>query len=191
MVKADQIKSRLEESIQAKEALLKDAECLRLLEEMSMAGQRTLKEGKKIVFAGNGGSFADSMHLAAELVSKLCIDRGPLASMALGCSNSNLSAIGNDYGYEFTFAREIQAVGHPGDLFIAISTSGNSPNILEAVAAAKKKGMQVYGWSGQTGGKLMDLAPTLRVPSKNTARIQECHIAIGHIFCELVEEPFL
>jgi D-sedoheptulose 7-phosphate isomerase len=188
---SEKIALAMEESIRVKEALLKNPKALSLLQEMGLAGQNALKNGKKILFAGNGGSFADSMHLAAELVSRLCTDRMALASIALGCGNSNLTAIGNDYGYQFTFSREIEALGQPGDVLIAISTSGNSPNILEAVKTAKAKDLIVYGWSGETGGKLAEEVTTLCIPSRNTARIQESHILCGHIFCEIVEAPFL
>lgn len=187
----EKIRSAMESSIEVKQALLQDEKSARLIEEMGVAMQTCLAKGGKILFAGNGGSFADAMHLAAEFVSKLLVDRAPLASIALGCANSNLTAIGNDYGYEHTFSREVRALGNAGDIFVAISTSGNSKNILEAVRAAKEKGITVYGWSGATGGVLVNECPTLLVPSRDTARIQECHIMIGHILCEIAEAPFL
>lgn len=188
---AQKIKSTIAESIRVKQELLSNETIQSQMSEIASAMTTALKNGKKIVFAGNGGSFADSMHLAAEFVSKLCIDRAPLASIALGTSNSNLTAIGNDYGYEHSFSREIRALGQQGDIFIAISTSGNSPNILHAVKSAKEKGMIVYGWSGKTGGKLSQECTTIQIPSTETARIQECHIMIGHIISEIAEESFL
>lgn len=188
---ASLVQQTIEESIDAKRRLLDSKEALTLIQEIASRSIQALKNGNKILLAGNGGSFADSMHIAAEFVSKLCKNRIPLSALALGCSNSNLTAIGNDYGYEHTFARELSAVGRPGDIFIAISTSGASPNVLEAVRVGREKGIHCYGLSGRTGGKLKDLCPTLLVPSDDTARIQECHILVGHILCQLIESPFL
>jgi D-sedoheptulose 7-phosphate isomerase len=185
------IRAAIGESVGVKQALLDDPHSLQLLERMGLVSAEAIRSGRKVLFAGNGGSFADSMHLAAEFVSKLLTDRAPLPAIALGCSNSNLTAIGNDYGYEHTFSREIRALACEGDVFFAISTSGNSPNILEAVRAALEKRVHVFGFSGGSGGKLASLCPTLCVPSQDTARIQECHIMIGHILCTLAEKPFL
>jgi len=147
-----------------------------------------LRKGRKMLLFGNGGSAADSQHLAAELVGRLGPDRAPLAAIALSTDTSILTAVGNDYGYEKVFARQIEALGHPGDTAIGISTSGNSPSILEALDVARKKGLFTIGFTGETGGKMVDRAEVLfRVPSRVTARIQETHILLGHILCELVD----
>ncbi len=149
-----------------------------------------LKAGGKIIFAGNGGSFADSQHLAAELISRLQYDRAPLPSIALGTNSSSMSAIGNDYGYEYVFSREVAVLGNPGDVFIPITTSGNSPNILGAVAVAKDVGLYVCGLTGETGGKLATVTDCIRVPSRRTERIQEGHILIGHVLCAIIEDDY-
>ncbi len=147
-----------------------------------------LRTGRKLLFFGNGGSAADSQHLAAEMVGRLGPDRAPLAAIALSTDTSILTAVGNDYGYEKVFARQIEALGHPGDTAIAISTSGNSPSILEALHVARNKGLFTIGFTGETGGKMLDRAEVLfRVPSRVTSRIQETHILLGHILCELVD----
>jgi D-sedoheptulose 7-phosphate isomerase len=146
-----------------------------------------LRSGGKIIFAGNGGSFADAQHLSAEFTSRFMMDRAPLASLALGTNNSALSAIGNDYGYEHVFARELQGIASPLDVFIPITTSGNSLNIVRAVEMAKRLGVTTVAWTGETGGRLKDICDCLRVPHRETARIQECHILVGHILCGLVE----
>jgi D-sedoheptulose 7-phosphate isomerase len=147
-----------------------------------------LRNGRKLLFFGNGGSAADSQHLAAEMVGRLGPDRAPLAAIALSTDTSILTAVGNDYGYEKVFARQIEALGHSGDTAIAISTSGNSPSILEALHVARNKGLYTIGFTGETGGKMLDRAEVLfRVPSRVTARIQETHILLGHILCELVD----
>ena len=150
----------------------------------------SLRLGGKIIFAGNGGSFADAQHLSAEFVSRLMFDRAPLASVSLGTNNSALSAVGNDYGYDQVFARELRGIGKAGDIFIPITTSGNSPNILAAAEVAKDLGILTVGMTGQTGGRLVNICECIAIPSKETTRIQECHIMIGHILCELVEDEF-
>lgn len=148
--------------------------------------------GNKIIFAGNGGSAADSQHLAAELVSKLCTDRNPLPGIAITTDTSALTAIANDYGYEKVFARQIAAIGQKGDLFIAITTSGNSKNIIEAIKTAKDKNITVVGLTGNCGGLIKDLCDEIIiVPSSDTAKIQECHILIGHILCLIAENYFI
>jgi D-sedoheptulose 7-phosphate isomerase len=143
-----------------------------------------------VIFAGNGGSFADAQHLSAEFTSRFLFDRAPLPSLALGTNNSAISAIGNDYGYEQVFARELQAIAKPGDVFIPITTSGNSSNVLAAVEIAQTLGISTVGWTGQSGGRLKQLCECICIPSAETARIQECHILIGHILCGLVEAAY-
>ena len=149
---------------------------------------QALREGRKLLFAGNGGSAADAQHWAGELVSRFYYDRPGLAAIALTTDSSILTAIGNDYGYDYTFARQIEALGQAGDVFIAISTSGNSPNILRAAQAARARGMHVLGFTGRGGGKLAPLADIcFRMPSDETPRIQEGHEFIGHLLCALIE----
>jgi len=186
----DEIRRQIEASISVKQAVLRDHKMLCQLEQLARACVRSLESGGKIIFAGNGGSFADAQHLAAEFVSRFLFDRAPLPSLALGTNNSTFSAIGNDYGYEQVFARELQASAKPGDVFIPITTSGNSPNILAAVEAARELGIATVGWSGQSGGRLKQLCECICIPSAETARIQECHIAIGHVLCGLVEARY-
>ena len=149
----------------------------------------SLAAGGQLLIAGNGGSAADAQHLAAELTGRFMRERQPFRALALHVNTSSLTAIGNDYGYELVFARELSAHARPGDVFLAITTSGNSLNILKAIEAARKHKVAVIGLTGDTGGKLRaacDLC--LCVPSKSTARIQEMHITIGHTICELLEE---
>ena len=184
----NEIRNQIKESIETKNKVLNDPNILSMVKLIVEKSIKSLKNGGKIIFCGNGGSFGDSQHLAAEFISRLRFDRSPLASIALGTNNSNLSAIGNDYGYDQVFTREILALGKKEDLFIPISTSGNSPNVIEAIKAAKSLGIQVFGLSGGNGGKMIDLCDCLIVPSNKTEKIQEVHIMIGHIFCGLVEE---
>ena len=147
-----------------------------------------LRSGRKVLFFGNGGSAADAQHLAAELVGRFGPERAPLAAISLSTDTSILTAIGNDYGYDKVFARQIDALGQPGDAAVAISTSGNSPSVLLALDAARSKGLFTVGFTGETGGKMLDRAEVLfRVPSRQTPRIQETHLLLGHIICELVD----
>jgi len=148
-----------------------------------------LRAGGKILFCGNGGSAADAQHLAAEFVGRFVLERRGLPAIALTTDTSILTAIGNDYGYDAIFSRQVQALGQKGDVLVGISTSGNSPNVLAAVVEAKKLGMKSIGLAGKDGGALagcVDVPITVR--AKVTARVQECHLAIGHIFCELMEQ---
>ncbi len=160
------------------------------LAELSERCLSTLRNGGKIIFAGNGGSFADSQHLAAELISRLQFDRAPLPSVALGTNSSSTTAIGNDYGYEFIFARELQVIANENDVFIPISTSGNSKNILLAVETATTKGLHVFGFTGENGGHLATKCESIKIPSARTERIQEGHILIGHVLCGLIEDGY-
>ncbi len=147
------------------------------------------KAGKKVFLIGNGGSAADAQHLATELVGRFKLERAALPAMALTTDTSILTAVANDYGYETVFSRQLEALANDGDVLIAITTSGTSPNILKAVETAHSKGVIVIGLTGETGGNLKDSADlTIMVPSTDTARIQEAHITIGHIICHLVEK---
>jgi D-sedoheptulose 7-phosphate isomerase len=148
-----------------------------------------LQGGGRVLFCGNGGSAADAQHLAAELVSRFAFDRPGLAAFALTTDTSVLTAIGNDYGYEHVFRRQVQAVGRPGDVLVAISTSGNSPNVLVALAEARARGLVTVGLTGMGGGRMPPLCDhCICVPAKETPRVQECHIVIGHTICQIVEE---
>jgi D-sedoheptulose 7-phosphate isomerase len=147
-----------------------------------------LRNGRKMLLFGNGGSAADSQHLAAEMVGRFGPDRSALAAIALSTDTSILTAVGNDYGYEKVFARQIEALGQAGDIAIGISTSGNSPSILAALDVARAKNLYTVGFTGESGGKMNGRTEMLfRVPSRQTPRIQETHILLGHIICELVD----
>jgi len=149
----------------------------------------SLEAGGKLLIAGNGGSAADAQHIAAELTGRFLRERKPLPALALHANSSALTAIGNDYGYEHVFARELAAHARPGDVLLAISTSGGSKNILRAIEEAREKKVAVIGMTGESGGKMREVCDLcLCVPSKSTARIQEMHIMIGHTICELLEE---
>ena len=185
------IQKRVEESISVKTALFVDQNALSQIVKVAQQCATSLKQGGKIILAGNGGSFGDAQHISAEFTSKLMRDRIPLASIALGTNASAISAIANDYGYEHVFARELQSIGSPNDVVILISTSGNSQNILLAAKVAVENDISVFGLTGQHGGQLAQLCECVTVPSSETARIQECHILIGHIIVEIAEMSFI
>ncbi len=185
------IKDTIAESIQVKQSLLADEATVALIGEIAQAIAAALGRGNKIIFCGNGGSFADSQHLVAEFISRFMVDREPLPAVALGTNSSILTATSNDYHYREVFVRELKAVARPDDVLIAISTSGNSENVLRVVEEAQSMGLIVYGLTGESGGILAEKATCLKVPSRHTARIQEAHITIGHILCELGEQAFL
>lgn len=173
------------------ESILDDEKLHQKIEEVVDICYNSLKNGGKIMFCGNGGSAADSQHLAAELVSKLCYDRPALNAMALTTDTSALTAIGNDYGYLHSFSRQVQAVSHKGDVLFGISTSGRSKNIIEAIKCAKEKKVITIGLLGGDGrdiGKMAD--HQLNIPSDKTPNIQEGHIATGHIICSIIEDKF-
>ncbi len=158
------------------------------LEQCAVYVERALAEGHKILFCGNGGSAADSQHLAAEFVGRFQNERKGLPAISLTVDTSILTAVANDYGYETVFARQVQALGERGDVLVGISTSGNSKNVLLAIKEAKKKGMTCIGMTAEGGGKMAGVCDIcLAVPSKVTARAQEMHILMGHILCELVD----
>ena len=185
-----EIKKQISASIAVKVKLLADENVLNQLQQLTLDCLDGLRGGGKIIFAGNGGSFADAQHLSAEFTSRFLFDRAPLASIALATNNSAISAIGNDYGYQQVFARELHAIAKPEDVFIAISTSGNSANILAAVLIAKELGVKTVALTGESGGQLKQICDCICVPSPETARIQECHILLGHILCGLVEAQY-
>ncbi len=182
-----QVAQRLEESAQIKMAIAKSK--LSEIEYIVNAIIAAYKAGGKVVLFGNGGSAADAQHLAGEFVGKFMLERQALPAIALNVNTSTLTALGNDCGYDQVFSRQVEALVNKQDVAIGISTSGNSPNVLEGIKAAKKKGARTIGLTGGKGGKLVGEADlTLVVPSDSTPRIQEAHITIGHIVCELVEK---
>jgi len=184
----DSVKAEIQASINVKNIILNNDVLMQQVFDLAARCTGALRAGGKIIFCGNGGSFADAQHLSAEFTSRFLFDRPGLASLALGTNSSAMTAIGNDYGYDNVFSREIEAVANPEDVVIAITTSGNSSNILKALDAAKKKGIISVVFTGLGRGMLDDDIETLNMPSTDTARIQECHILIGHIVCRLVEE---
>ncbi|EOH3838902.1 D-sedoheptulose 7-phosphate isomerase [Campylobacter jejuni] len=183
------IKEHFRESILVKEQILKDENLITLIKNASLEVIKAYRNGNKTLLAGNGGSAADAQHIAGEFVSRFYFDRPGIASIALTTDTSVLTAIGNDYGYENLFARQVQAQGVKGDVFIGISTSGNSENILKALELCKQKEIINIGLSGASGGAMNELCDyCIKVPSTCTPRIQEAHILIGHIICAIVEE---
>jgi D-sedoheptulose 7-phosphate isomerase len=189
MTKNFLIRQAVESSINVKSSILKNNGTLELIDTIAKEMTSAFKRGNKVLFCGNGGSAADAQHLAAELSGKFYLDREPLPAEPLNINTSFLTAVANDISYEEVFARLIRAVGRPGDILVAISTSGNSKNIIKAIEAAKKLEMITIGMGGETGGKMAPLCQYLiRVPSIDTPRIQEVHIMVGHIICEIVEK---
>ncbi|WP_086253868.1 D-sedoheptulose 7-phosphate isomerase [Campylobacter sp. P091] len=183
------IKSHFEDSIQVKNQILQDKVLIELIQKVALITTNAYKNGFKTMLAGNGGSAADAQHIAGEFVSRFYFDRPGIPSIALTTDTSILTAICNDYGYDRLFARQVQAQGIKGDIFIGISTSGNSTNIIEALKVCKEKEIISIGLTGQSGGKMADLCDyCIKVPSNCTPRIQESHIVIGHIICAIVEE---
>ncbi|RFS27033.1 SIS domain-containing protein [Chitinophaga silvatica] len=182
------IAKKLQESIEVKIAIAKDEQLLNTIQQTATAITSSLQAGHKILFCGNGGSAADAQHLAAEFSGRFYKDRLPLYAEALHCNTSYMTAVGNDYGYDQVYSRILRGIGQAGDVLVAISTSGNSGNILEAIRTAKEKGMIVVGMTGNTGGKMKEQCDfLLNMPSNDTPRIQESHITVGHIICEMVE----
>ena len=178
------------ESVATKSLILNDTAIKKSIVELSELALLTLRSGGKLIFAGNGGSFADAQHLTAEFVSRFMFDRQPLPAIALGTNSSNLSAISNDYGFGQVFARELSSVADKNDLFVLISTSGNSKNILSAVSVSESMGVKCFGLTGQARNKLSKAICCIKVPSQITAHIQECHIMIGHYVCKYVEREY-
>jgi len=181
-------KNIIQESIDIKQALLRDENLLHAIEEINIELTQIFRNGGKALFCGNGGSASDAQHLAAEFSGRFYLEREPLFAEALHVNTSFLTAVSNDYGYEEAYARMVRAAGRKGDMLFALSTSGNSPNIIRAIDDARKIGMKIVGMTGQTGGVMRDKCDwLLNVPSVNTPRIQEAHILLGHIICEMVE----
>jgi len=186
----EKITSAIEDNIFTKQSLFK-TQTIELIEEIGVQLAKIIEKGGKILFCGNGGSAADSQHLAAELVVRLrsSFNRPAIPAIALTVDTSILTAGGNDYGFDYVFSRQVEALGREKDALIAISTSGNSLNVIKAIEEAKKKNMFVVGFLGGNGGKIKDMCDISFVaPSNKTARIQETHILVGHILCEIIEE---
>jgi len=183
------IAGQLRETAANLQAMSADAALHAAIATVAAACIAALRQGNKLLFAGNGGSASDAQHLAGELISRFHYDRPGLPALSLSTDTSVLTAIGNDYGYEHLFARQIEALGNVGDVFVGISTSGRSPNIVKALQTARAKGLLTVGLTGRSGGQLPTLCDhCLQVPSDSTPRIQEGHIAIGHTICLLIEQ---
>ena len=181
------IQKRFEEHLEVTNAVMQ-SDILAQVERVATAIKAALANGKKVLFCGNGGSAADSQHLAAEFVGRFQKERQGLPAIALTVDTSILTAVGNDYGFDKVFVRQVEALGNEGDVLVGISTSGTSPNVLAAVELAKAKGMYCVGMTAANGAKLAELCDEcIAVPAKVTARAQEMHILIGHILCELVD----
>lgn len=185
----NEIKKIIGASIAVKQSILADTGLIEKIEKVTALVSKAFADGNKVLFCGNGGSAADAQHLAAEFSGRFYFDRNPLPSEALHCNSSYMTAVANDYGYDLVYSRIVKGTGKPGDILIALSTSGNSVNIIKALEQAREIGMISVGLTGATGGKMKDMCDHLiNVPSSDTPRIQESHITIGHIICELVEK---
>jgi D-sedoheptulose 7-phosphate isomerase len=184
------IQDQIKKSYETKQAIYENEELLEKIEAVAKLCVKLYKESdKKTILAGNGGSAADAQHIAAELVGRYGFDRPSIPSLALTTDTSNLTAIGNDYGYDQVFSRQLAGMGQAGDIFFGISTSGNSQNIIKAFEVAKEKGITTVALVGRDGGKMGAMADiALIVPSDSTPRIQESHILIGHIICDIIEK---
>ncbi len=188
MSNLERIKQVFKESIDLKTEILNDINFLNNISTISDLITETFKTGNKVMFCGNGGSAADAQHLAAEFSGRFYFDRPPLPAEALHVNTSFLTAVANDYSYEEVYSRMVKATGKKGDVIIGISTSGNSPNIVNALNTAKDLGMITIGFTGKSGGKMKDICDyIISIPSGDTPRIQEIHILVGHIICELTE----
>jgi D-sedoheptulose 7-phosphate isomerase len=183
------ISDLIRDSIATKELLLGSRETLSAVATVSKILINALKRGNKVLLFGNGGSAADAQHIAAELLGRFAFDRPALPALALSVNSSCVTAIGNDYGFDQVFSRQMEALARQGDVAIGISTSGNSPNVVRGISLAKKMGLHTVGLAGRAGGNLRNTADhCICVPSSDTPRIQECHILIGHILSEVVEK---
>jgi D-sedoheptulose 7-phosphate isomerase len=185
----DQIKAIIAASISVKQQILEDANMLKKLEDTVDIIVKALKNGNRLWFCGNGGSAADAQHLAAEFSGRFYTDRDALPAEALHCNTSYLTAVANDYSYDVVYSRLVKGITQKGDVLLGLSTSGNSANIVKAFETAREKGVVTIGFTGEGGGKMKELSDILfNVPSKDTPRIQESHILLGHIICQFSEE---
>ena len=186
---AKRVRGLITASIVAKQSLLDSKDVVLTVAKVSEILVRAFKQGNKVLLFGNGGSAADAQHMAAELVGRFAFDRPALSALALSVNSSCVTAIGNDYGFDHVFSRQLEALARPGDVAIGISTSGSSPNVLHAVSAARKLRLHTVALTGRTGGSLRNSVDhCICVPSDEMPRIQECHVLIGHILSELVEQ---
>lgn len=184
----DFVRTEIASAIQMLQALLADESALHAVQRIADIGATAIRGGNKIIFCGNGGSAADSQHLAAELVGKLSLNRPAMAALALTVDTSALTAIGNDYGFEHVFSRQVEALGRTGDVLVGISTSGGSRNVLTALQAARRMGIATVAMTGAKPGPMVDVADVwLAIPHSETQKIQEGHIILGHAFCGLIE----
>ena len=182
------IRERLAESAAIKEAMLQDGEIVAVMADIAEAIIEAYRTGHKVLLCGNGGSAADAQHIAAELVGRFQSNREPLPAISLAANTSTVTAIGNDFSFDDIFARQVRGLGQPDDVLIGLSTSGNSENVFRALDVARSVGIVSIAFTGSGGGKLLDVSDfCLRIPTENTARIQEAHITAAHIICELVE----
>ncbi len=189
--KMEKIKNIITDSINVKNKILADDKILQTLKDCVYLLVSAFKKGNKVLFCGNGGSAADAQHLAAEFSGRFYIDRDALPAEALHCNTSYITAVGNDYGYDVIYSRIIKGIGNAGDVLVGLSTSGNSTNIINAFKVAKEKGITTIAFTGASGGSLKEITQHLiNVPSNDTPRIQESHIMLGHITCQLVEEQY-
>jgi D-sedoheptulose 7-phosphate isomerase len=187
----EKIKKIVQASIDVKQTILANEELIVLVQEIADGMVDALKKGNRIYFCGNGGSAADAQHLAAEFSGRFYTDRDALPAEALHCNTSYLTAVANDYSYDVIYARLIKGIGLRGDYLVGLSTSGNSANIIKAFEVCREKGINTVGFTGATGGIMKELSDYLvNVPSTDTPRIQESHIMLGHIICQLVEEQY-
>jgi D-sedoheptulose 7-phosphate isomerase len=187
----EKIKTIISESVAVKNQVLANEQLLKTVEKITADMVKALKKGNRIYFCGNGGSAADAQHLAAEFSGRFYLDRDALPAEALHCNTSYMTAVANDYSYDVIYARLIKGIGMSGDFLVGLSTSGNSPNIIKAFEVAREKKILTVGFTGESGGAMKALSDYLvNVPSKNTPRIQESHIMLGHIICQLVEEQY-
>jgi D-sedoheptulose 7-phosphate isomerase len=185
----NKIKNIIQTSIDVKQLVLQDEKLISTIEEVVNVIADAFRKGKRVYFCGNGGSAADAQHLAAEFSGRFYTDRKALPAEALHCNTSYLTAVANDYSYDVVYSRIIDGIGDEGDVLIGLSTSGNSKNIINAFEAAKEKKIVTVGFTGHNGGKMKSCTDHLiNVPSSDTPRIQESHILVGHIICQLVEE---
>ncbi|MER3463874.1 MAG: phosphoheptose isomerase [Chitinophagaceae bacterium] len=187
----EKIKDIIQSSIAVKQQVLADEELLNVVVNAADAMVNALQNGNRVYFCGNGGSAADAQHLAAEFSGRFYTDRKALPAEALHCNTSYLTAVANDYSYDVVYARLIEGIGNSGDVLVGLSTSGNSANIVRAFDAARNKNIITVGFTGMSGGVMKDLSDFLiNIPATDTPRIQETHILLGHIICQLVEERF-
>jgi D-sedoheptulose 7-phosphate isomerase len=184
----DLVRDRIQRSIDVKQALLLDSNFQDAVVKVAMQIVKSLRAGGKVLFFGNGGSAADAQHLAAEFTGRYLKERRALPALALNANTSSLTAIGNDYGFDLVFARQMEALGKEGDVAVGISTSGNSRNVLRALEVAKSKSIYTVALTGASGGSMRNMADcAVCIPSEETPRIQECHVLTGHLICEIAE----